>query len=95
MLDKMSTDEFEERFAHYLLSPWDRPFEAAAITSAMVHNVMNNYMWAKAGKPVPKSSILEPDALIPKPNWAREEEAKISHATAESVEDLAKNLGCF
>lgn len=95
MLRQMTPEEFDERLAHYLLCPWDRPYEVGAMIAAMYHNVMQTYIAAKAGKQPPRTAMLDPRELIPRPRWAKESESAEPSLRDDAVEHLAKSLGCI
>lgn len=90
----MTPDEFTERFAHYLLAPWDRASADAAMIAAMVHNVVQSYMAAKAGKTLQRGQLLQAEQLQPLPLWAKRHQHQKRLSSDGSLENLAKVLGC-
>lgn len=94
MLAQMTREQFEERWAHHLMSLGDQ-WQIGAMIAAMIHNTMQTYMAAKAGKhQVPRSALIEPEALIPRPPWY-ERAARPPRPGSGDPETLARALGCI
>ena len=63
----MSPDEFNERYAHYLVSGQGETRQHVAALMSEVHNVINRYVAAKTGKQ-PKLATVDdfiPEVLKP------------------------------
>lgn len=89
----MTPEEFEERWAHHLMSLGDE-WQIGAMVTAMIHNTMERFMAAKAGKTsVARNRLIEPDKLIPRPAWYQPQRPQTKRHS--KPEDLAKALGCI
>lgn len=94
MLQQMTPEEFDERWAWHLAS-LDDQWQIGAMIASMVHNVMQTYMAAKAGKNrVSPGNLIDPEKLIPRPAWYRRPAPPVSESHADP-EHLARALGCI
>lgn len=91
LLDELSPEEFEERFAAYLISGVDRNREFAAIIAAETHNLINRYAEMKSGKKQKRVSFLDFIPGLFRPRTAKKSTGVESGPQAEK--DLAKAFG--
>jgi hypothetical protein len=78
MLNQMTPDEFDERFAHDIVEPWGEPWKAAGTIAASVVNSIARYMAMRAGTRLPDEAIAMPDDFIPRPEfWQREDHRRV------------------
>lgn len=66
MLDRMTPDEFRERYAHYLVEPWGDNWEQTGTIAAVLTNLFAAYCAGKSGKSISGSALREPAEFIPR-----------------------------
>lgn len=63
MLAEMTPEEFEERWAHWLVEPWGKEMEVASAVGAMILNAIR---MAVSTEKVPEDELYPLDFFLPK-----------------------------
>jgi len=94
MLQEMTAEEFDERFAWYLISGEGENRHLAAMIAATVANQVTRYLSAKTGTPLKPEQMMTPDDFLPSAFRAKQPKtSKIKATDANAAERAAKQLG--
>lgn len=92
MLDQMTPEEFRERFAYWLMTDQADPRRRHAELVAEIHNTINRYVIAKAGKNPRPNQLLKADDLI---DPIYRDEPKADPIEDIDPKQLARAIGCI
>jgi len=87
MLEDMTPEEFDERWAHYRVEPWGDWFRWFAILFAMVHNGIVNIIAALTGTPA-NDDLFKTEADFMPHQGEKPAKAKKRRLTAQEAEHL-------
>jgi glycerol-3-phosphate O-acyltransferase len=94
LLHEMTAEEFDERFAYYLLSGEGDHRQFAAMLAAVITNQVTRQMAAQAGVPLKEEQIVSPDEFMPEMFRDKKRQRNRIAATDEhAAEKAAKQLG--
>jgi hypothetical protein len=86
MLEQMQPEEFEERWAHYRIRPWDLWEEWFARVAAVVHNVGTNLLGALTLTPPDEDQYKTEADFIPGEKPTKVHKRRMTPEEAEAVD---------
>lgn len=94
MLNEMTAEEFDERFAWHLISGEGESRHLAAMIAAVVENQVTRYLAAKTGTPLKTEQMAMPDDFLPELFRTKAKKKPGIRATdPQAAERAARQLG--